>query len=78
MDKGHVHPKEGLLKETQGIRLLGKKENKGSYRLGIRVVSQGEKNKNEDEQITYFEKCHVELDSASDRIKDLRDPGTKR
>ncbi len=32
MDKGHVHPKEGLLKKTQGIRLLGKEEDKGSDR----------------------------------------------
>jgi len=52
MDKGHVHSKEGLLRETQGIRLLGKKEDKGSDRRGIRVVSQREKTKNEDKQIT--------------------------
>jgi len=32
VDKGHVHSKEGLLRETQGIRLLGKKEDKGSDR----------------------------------------------
>ncbi len=32
MDKGHVHPKEGLLNEAQSIRLLGKKEDKRSDR----------------------------------------------
>ncbi len=51
MDKGHVYPKEGLLRETQGVRLLGEKEDKGSGRRGIRVVSQGEESKNEDEEM---------------------------
>ena len=32
MDKGHIHSKEGLLRETQGIGILGKKEDKGSHR----------------------------------------------
>ena len=32
MDQGHVHSKEDLLRETQSIRLLGKKEDQGGDR----------------------------------------------
>ena len=42
MDKGDVHPKKGLLRETQGLCLLGKKEDQGSDRRSISVVSQKE------------------------------------
>jgi len=43
MDEGDVHPEKGLPNETQGLRLLGKKEDQGSDRRSIRVVSQKEK-----------------------------------
>ena len=43
MDEGDVHPAKGLPDETQGLRLLGKKEDQGSDRRSIRVVSQKEK-----------------------------------
>jgi len=32
VDKGHLHSKEGLPEETQGIGVLGKKEDKRSDR----------------------------------------------
>jgi len=43
MDKGDVHPKNGLPRETQGLCLLGKKEDQGGDRRSIGVVSQKEK-----------------------------------